>query len=637
MIEADRETKSIIETTAESFGRDMAEARSLGQVDNVDTDVETLFDQGKRTEDSPGFLAVWGKEFPLADFTPQASAPKASAQANMSKCLEVIRQHLGARTMYDEAGKIRNEVITDLAAAGYWGMLIDETYGGSGLSFTQFSRFLAEVATVEPTIAGLASVHGCIGAVDPVSSFGTEALKRKYLPLLASGQRLSAFALTEPNAGSDLTAIRTTAHLDGESYVVNGKKLFITNAGYGRTVGLVCDIEGKKSVLIVDLPDQETPEFRIEHYGLWALAHANNVGLEFKGFRVPKENLLQGKGLMIAYRGLNKGRVALCANAAGTMRSLLANMLPWAQYRVTYTKAIGERELVQRRVGEMLGLIVGCDALTDWCAGLLDKGFRGEMECIIAKRFGSESLKHAAIEYVMKTHGGRSFLHGHMFGDNIHDFLAPCIYEGEGEMLSMAFFKALTKQHGEELFLPIAHGVGKHKNAGRMKDFNPANPIHAWLMRKELLNYTKWFIGDATRSKGIPSLSGIHHSLREDTEFAIRELRHMPRRISLTMVKHQVALIDRQCRMAFLSQQVQDLIVMVSASSWASQQQDEVTIRGAQVLLQNLKMKYTGSLPTDAYFRLVTKLGKAVLRGDYQRLTDLNAGQILWEYPKGDN
>ena len=85
-------------------------------------------------------------------------------------------------------------------------------------------------------------------------------------------------------------------------------------------------------------------------------------------------------------------------------------------------------------MGEMAGYIVACDALTDWCANLLDLGYRGEMECIIAKIFGSEVQKTAAIELFMKTHGGRSFLHGHMFGDNVHEFLAPCIYEGEGEM-----------------------------------------------------------------------------------------------------------------------------------------------------------------------------------------------------------
>ncbi len=115
--------------------------------------------------------------------------------------------------------------------------------------------------------------------------------------------------------------------------------------------------------------------------------------------------------------------------------------------------------------------------------GLIDQGYRGEMECIIAKIFGSESQKEAAIELFMKTHGGRSFLHGHMFGDNVHEYLAPCIYEGEGEMLGMAFFKSLVKQHGVQFFEPI----GKALAAAGIKRPNMANPAHAWKLRRSAL------------------------------------------------------------------------------------------------------------------------------------------------------
>ena len=205
------------------------------------------------------------------------------------------------------------------------------------------------MATIEPNVAGLASVHGCIGAVDPLRTFGTAEQKERYLPQLASGEKLSGFALTEPCAGSDLTALRTTARLDGDDYVIDGEKLFITNAVPGRTVGLVCRIENKPAVLIVDLPDHENDQFKLVTYGLFALKHLHNNGLKFNGLRVPAENLLrpaQGDGLTIAYHGLNLGRVALCATAAGSMRVMLANLLPWARFRRTYGAAIVSRELV---------------------------------------------------------------------------------------------------------------------------------------------------------------------------------------------------------------------------------------------------------------------------------------------------
>ena len=190
--------------------------------------------------------------------------------------------------------------------------------------------------------------------------------------------------------------------------------------------------------------------------------HTDNQGIVFRDFAVPAENLLQpvrGNGLTIAYHGLNLGRIALCANAAGTMRLMLASMIPWSKYRVTYGEPIARRELVRRRLGRLAGLIVACDALVDWCSWLIDEGYRGEMECIVAKIFGSEAQKEAAVELCMKTHGGRSFLRGHLFGDHVHDFLAPCIYEGEGEMLGMAFFKSLVKHHGTRYFEPVGKAL----------------------------------------------------------------------------------------------------------------------------------------------------------------------------------
>src|SRR5262249_50745577 len=195
----------------------------------------------------------------------------------------------------------------------------------------------------------------------------------------------------------------------------------------------------------------------------------------FNRFRVPKANLLKppvGDGLTIAYHGLNLGRLSLGATAAGSMRVMLASMLPWAEFRRTYGQPIASRDLVKPRIARLAALIAGADALVAWGAWLIDEGYRGELECIIAKIFGSEAQKEAAIELFMKTHGGRSFLHGHLLGDNVHEFLAPCIYEGEGEILGLAFFKSLVKEHGRAFFEPL----GKALQREGIKNFSPTNP-----------------------------------------------------------------------------------------------------------------------------------------------------------------
>ncbi len=418
---------SFAETAMRLGGKSDDEARRTGAIDTADDQVEQLFKPQYQTINSPAHRAVWDRGLPIELFQGKPFETPADTQQVMDAAVEIVRNHRLAKTTLDENGKITNHVMRELGQVGYWGLLVDREYGGSGTSFRAFANFLTRMAIQDPTIAGLASVHGCIGAVDPVRTFGSAEQKQRFLPDLASGKRLSAFALTEPCAGSDLTALKTQAELRGDKFIVNGEKLFITNVVPGRTVGLVCLIENKPAVLVCDLPHQENDHFRLRSYGIWALKHTYNQGIIFQDFEVPAENLLvptRGNGLTIAYHGLNLGRVALCANAAGTMRLMLASMIPWAQYRVTYGERIVKRELVKRRLARLAGMIVACDALVDWCSTLIDEGYRGEMECIVAKIFGSEFQKEAAIELCMKTHGGRSFLQGHMFGDHVHEYLA---------------------------------------------------------------------------------------------------------------------------------------------------------------------------------------------------------------------
>jgi hypothetical protein len=451
------------------------------------------------------------------------------------------------------------------------------------------------------------------------------------LPKLASGERLSAFALTEPCAGSDLTALRTRAVRDGNEFVVTGEKLFITNVTPGRTIGLVCLIDDKPAVLVVDLPDKENEQFQLVKYGLYALKHTHNQGIKFNGLRVPVDNLLsapKGSGLTIAYHGLNLGRVALCANAAGTMRIMLASMIPWAQFRRTYGEEIAKRELVRRRLARLAGLIVGADALVAWCSTLLDAGYRGEMECIVAKVFGSESLKEAAVELCMKTHGGRSFLHGHLFGDNVHEYLAPCIYEGEGEMLSMAFFKSLVKQHGTQFFEP----VGKALSKAGIKRLNPLNPLHIWALRQALPPYLKWMLTESLRRKGAARLPSMPEPLRRHALFACRGLQRSPREISAAMRKYQLKLSDRQCRMNELSQRVQNLLTILCTSVYAAGQADEVVRASADLLCQELTMKLTAARPSDGYFRAANQLGEKIAAGGFPGLQEIDAGDILMRY-----
>jgi len=627
----EQEAQSFAETALRLGGKSEEEVRRMGAVDRADEQVETLFAAQYQTTSSPVHRAIWEGKVPLDLFQPPPPAASHPSDACMEKSLAVVRRRRDEGALLNQDKKLSVETLQELADAGYWGLLIETKYGGQGAPFARFAPFLTRMAALDSMTAAMASVHGCIGAVDPVRTFGNAEQKARLLPVLASGEKISAFALTEPGAGSDLTALRTTATLVGDHYEVTGEKLFITNAVPGRLIGLVVLLEGKPAVLIAELPPHENDEFQLVHYGLYALRQAYNHGLKFNKFRVPKENLLKpktGDGLTIAYHGLNLGRLALCASAAASMRVFLANMLPWTAYRKTYGKPIQTRELVKRRIARLAALIAGADALVAWGSWLVDQGYRGELECIIAKIFGSEAQKEAAIELFMKTHGGRSFLHGHLFGDNVHEYLAPCIYEGEGEMLAMAFFKSLVKEHGKAYFEPIGKALQSHQ----IKTFSPANPIHAWKLRRELSSYAGWRMGQSFRRRDNGRVQGLDARLARHLAFAQEMCQKIPLELSSAMRTHQLKLADRQDRMIELSQRAQDAIVMLVTLFWAHGKKTAVAIAAADVLCQDLRRKLTGERPSDAYFKDANRLADLVIEGGFEGLAGVPEQEILMPY-----
>jgi hypothetical protein len=310
------------------------------------------------------------------------------------------------------------------------------------------------------------------------------------------------------------------------------------------------------------------------------------------------------------------------------MRVFLANLLPWSNYRRTYGQPIAARELVKRRIARLAALIAGADALVAWGSRLIDLGYRGELEAIIAKIFGSEAEKEAAIELFMKTHGGRSFLHGHLFGDNVHEYLAPCIYEGEGEMLGMAFFKSLVKVHGQTYFEPIGKALAAHG----MKTFNPANPVHLWRLRSELTKYARWSIGRSMTSRGWSAAYGVPETLCQHLDVALELCRQHATELSTAMRTHQLALSDRQCRMAELSQRVQSTIVMLVTIQWAAAQKTEIATQAAWVLCDDLRRSLTGERPTDAYFRETGRLADMIEAGGFTDLTGVPVRDVMMPY-----
>jgi len=533
---------------------------------------------------SPIYRAVWDTAVSDHVFAAAIGVIEADAQTVMDGAVELVRQHRTAETLWGANGRVRESVLDDLAAIGYWGLSIDRRYGGSGVAFRSFAPFLTRMAAVDPTVAALGSVHGCIGASRALERFGSESQRQRLLPDLASGRRLSAFALTEPGAGSDLTALQTYAEPQGDSLLVYGEKLFVTNLAPGRTLLLICRIDGQPAAVVCELPGQEDATFQLQHYGLHALRRTWNCGVRFHGFRVPAANRLDaggGNGLTIAYRNLNYARIGLCASAAGTLRRMLADMLPWVRHRRTFGRPIADRQLVRFRLARLAGMIVGCDALVAWTSGLLDHGYRGELEAIVAKVFASDSLRTAAVELAMKTHGGRAFLHGHSWGDRLYDYLAPSIYEGEGELLRLALF----------------HGLSRHDGATAVEIPPP--------------------VVQETRE--------LPESLATRAGQAWRELRLAATEIRQLRERFGPALADQQTRTVEVADRVLKSVVLLCTSLWAARSDDEILHLAAQVLAQELSARRRD----DDDHLAIDRLGEAIVDGHFAPLEGIDPAPVL--------
>lgn len=550
-------------------------------------------------QESPVFRALWTDQASAELFRGSlisAAEVRPAVARVQAACEQIVQRALADHALYDATGKLSSTVLAQLAAAGYWGLLIDTPFGGSGATWTEFMPFLTRMARHSGTVAGLAAVHGCIGAAGQVQRFGNPRQQERWLPQLAAGQRLAAFALTEPGAGSDLTRLQTRATRRGDEWSITGEKLFITNAACGRTIGLVCLVDDHPAVIICDLPAEENENFQLVHYDLHALQHNLNRGIRLRDFRVPLENLItppRGDGLTIAYHGLNRGRVALCAQAAGTMRRLLASMVTWSGERITHGQPLLSRELVLRRIGRLAALIIGCDALTAWCATLLDRGYRGELECVVAKVFASDALREAAVELALKTHGGRSFLKGNLVGDYLHDYLATSIYEGESELLSLAFIRTVTK--------PPRESAGSSTTRATSTTVGVSSPIFHGGNDVASISW-----GGDVRSAAARLAS---HS---GTTAVLTQLRGMAVELAEAQRRHGAALADRQCLLVELSQRIQRLVIQLVAGQYGERHPDARVRAATSVLIDDLQRTLSGHRPTADEYERVVELGRLV-------------------------
>ena len=312
----------------------------------------------------------------------------------------------------DEKGEFPWEIIRKMAPLGFLGLPIPEEYGGAGVDNVSFAIAMEEIARASGSIAITLDAHVSL-ACEAILQFGSEEQKRKYLAPLARGEKLGAFALTEPEAGSDAAAIKTRAVLSGDEWVLNGQKVFITNGSIADVVVVAAVTDPTKGHRGISnfIVEKGTPGFRPgrdeEKMGLKGSVTSQ---LFFEDCRVPKENLLgkEGEGFKQFLIVLDAGRIAIGAMAVGLAQAALDASIAYAKERVQFGQPIAKFQAIQWMIADMATQLDGARLLVYRAAWLKDRDVRFTREAAMAKLFASEIAEracHAAIQ----IHGGYGY------------------------------------------------------------------------------------------------------------------------------------------------------------------------------------------------------------------------------------
>lgn len=537
-----------------------------------------------------------------------ASPPPDAVRAVVDRAITELARLRAANAVYEPAvaaalpaapladapaapdGRFSTAAERALADIGLWGLAVPERHGGSGAGMLDLAGGITRLAADCPTAAGMLAVHSSIGAVAALTAFGSPEQQDRHLPGLAAGAPLSIFGGTEPDVGCDLGAVKSVLERRAGRLLLSGTKMFITNATHGRLVKLLATLDGVAAVALVQLPESDGPGFRLQRYPLHPLRHAHNAALEFTGFEVDPRDLLappEGRdGMAIVWHGLNRGRVTLAAQAAGTLRLMLAQAAAFAGRRATWGRPIADRELVQGRLGRIAAAIAACDALAAWAAAAIDAGGTGELEAITAKVVASTCVRESAID-ALGVHGGRAFLVGHPLGDALHDHLAVTVYEGESDLLGLALFKGLCKRH------PLA----AHRGG------TPLRRAGQWLA---------WRAGSlaaGSRATGDPEL--LDARLRSHARAARRGLAAVAVRIDRAIRRHGRTLADRQLEIGGLAAEIREFVSVLATAHHADAGGDERSAAAADVWCRMALARAAGRRLTAADHAAVAALGRA--------------------------
>jgi alkylation response protein AidB-like acyl-CoA dehydrogenase len=351
---------------------------------------------------------------------------------------------------FDQADEYPQEIVEQMKELGLFGATIGEAYGGLGLSAWTYAQIVMKVSSIWMAPCGIFNSHLIMASA--IERAGTEEQKRAWLPRMASGAFRGSLALTEPNAGSDLQAIRTVARREGDEYVVNGSKMWITNSVYGDGALLLVKTDPKaeprhKGMSLLIAPKGEG--FAVSKLKKMGYRAIDTGEVHLENYRVPAANLLggqEGRGFVQTAGGLELGRINVAARGAGIGEGALRMALRYAQERSAFGKAIVNHQAIQIKLADMVTQVEGAKRLIEAAARKFDAGERCDLEAAMAKLAGSEAGVFCAQEG-MRIFGGYSYSVEYEIERFYRDSMLMCIGEGSNEILRQIIAKQLVERH----------------------------------------------------------------------------------------------------------------------------------------------------------------------------------------------
>ena len=343
-----------------------------------------------------------------------------------------------------------HEIVEKMKALGLFGATIGETYGGLGLPASTYAKIVERVSAVWMSVSGIFNSHLIMSAA--VEQFGTDSMKESVLPRMATGELRGGIALTEPDCGTDLQAVRTRAVRDGDEYVIDGTKQWITNS-----------VEGNVLAVLVKTDPNTTPAHKgmslilVEKHAGYRATKLKKLGyrgvdtgeVQFDGVRVPVENLVgerEGRGLQQILSGLALGRINVAARGVGVARASLDASLRYAQERKTFGVPISQHQAIQIKLADMATRVEAARLLTEKAAIAYDEADRCDMEAGMAKLFATEAAVENSME-ALRIHGAYGYSPDNPVERYYRDAPLLVIGEGTNEMMRLIIARQLIERN----------------------------------------------------------------------------------------------------------------------------------------------------------------------------------------------